>query len=97
MREKSPNTEFFLVRIFLYPNTGKYGPEKAPHLDTFHGVLAMLQRLALHSYFKQLPQHYESKLPDFMKINEVQPQLKNFGSASALSSHPVGFLMSLAI
>ena len=27
LREKCPNTEFFLVRIFL-TNTGKYGPEK---------------------------------------------------------------------
>ena len=45
--------EFFLVRIFLYldrirrfteknsifsPNTGKYGPEKTPYLDTFLAV-----------------------------------------------------------
>ena len=52
--EKCPNTEFFLVRIFLYldgirrftpyfpifsPNTGKYGPEKTPYLDTFHAVI----------------------------------------------------------
>ena len=36
LREKSPNTEFFVVRIF--PNTGKYGPEKTPYLDTFHTV-----------------------------------------------------------
>ena len=21
------------------PNTGKYGPEKTPHLDNFHGVV----------------------------------------------------------
>ena len=50
MREKCPNTEFFLVRIFPYsdwtrrdtpylsifsPNAGKYGPEKTPYLDTF--------------------------------------------------------------
>ena len=47
LREKCPITEFFLVCIFLYsdwiwkitsPNTGKYGPEKTPHLDTFHAV-----------------------------------------------------------
>ena len=50
LREKCSNTEFFLVRIFLYsdwiriqntefsPNTGKYGPEKTPYLDTFHAV-----------------------------------------------------------
>ena len=37
LREQCPNTEFFLVRIFLYPvrNTGKYGPEKTTYLDTF--------------------------------------------------------------
>ena len=54
LREKCPNTEFFLACIFLYsdwiltdtlylslfsPNTGKYGPEKTLHLDTFHAVL----------------------------------------------------------
>ena len=53
LREKCPNTEFFLVRIFLYldwirrftekisvfsPNTGKYVPEKTPYLGTFHAV-----------------------------------------------------------
>ena len=44
--EKCPNTEIFLVRIFPYsdgidvfsPYTGKYGPEKTPHLNTFHVV-----------------------------------------------------------
>ena len=51
MREKCPNTEFFLVRIFPHSdwigtkvfslNTGKYGPEKTPHLDTFHTVIKM--------------------------------------------------------
>ena len=45
MREKCPNTEFFLVHIFLYwgiyvfsPNTAKYGPEITLYLDTFHAV-----------------------------------------------------------
>ena len=48
-----PNTELFLVRIFPHsdcirrdtkylsvfsPNTGKYGPEITPDLDTFHVV-----------------------------------------------------------
>ena len=50
--EKCPNTELFLVHIFLYsdwiqenmdtgynPNTGKYGPEITPHLDSFHAVI----------------------------------------------------------
>ena len=43
LREKCPNTELFLVRIFLYsdlicPNTGKYVPEITPYLDTFQAV-----------------------------------------------------------
>ena len=48
LREKCPNTEFFLVPIFLFygvnlcvfsPNTGKYGPQKTPFLDTFHALV----------------------------------------------------------
>ena len=54
LSEKCPNTELFLVRIFLYsdwirrctektfvfsPNTGKYAPEKTPYLDAFYAVL----------------------------------------------------------
>ena len=51
LREKCPNTELFLVCIFLNSewirsrvnlcfsaNTGKYGPEITPYLDTFHAV-----------------------------------------------------------
>ena len=40
LSEKCPNTEFFLVRIFMYSNssTGKYGPEKSPYLDTFDAM-----------------------------------------------------------
>ena len=55
LREKCPNTEFFLVRIFPHsdwirrdtpylsvfsPNAGKCGPEKTPYLDTFHVVVS---------------------------------------------------------
>ena len=54
LREKCPNTEVFLGRIFPHldwirrntsylsvfsPNAGKDGPEKAPYLDTFHAVI----------------------------------------------------------
>ena len=54
LREKCPNTELFLVRIFPHsdwirrgtkylsvfsPNAGKYGPQISPYLDTFHAVL----------------------------------------------------------
>ena len=53
MREKYPNTEFVLVRIFPHldwigrdnpflfvfsSNAEKHGPEKSSHLDTFHTV-----------------------------------------------------------
>ena len=53
LREKCPNTEFFLVHIFPHSywirrdtkylsvfssNAGKYGQEKTPYLDTFHTV-----------------------------------------------------------
>ena len=57
LREKCPNSEFFLVRIFPYsdwirgdtkylsvfsPNAAKYGPEKTPYLDTFHAVVIIM-------------------------------------------------------
>ena len=58
LREKCPNTEFFLVRIFPHfshsvfsPNVGKYGPEKTPYLDNFHAVYCLCtsdQDLDLH-------------------------------------------------
>ena len=40
LREKCPNAEFLLVRIFFVfgLNTGKWGPEKTPYLDTFYAV-----------------------------------------------------------
>ena len=55
LREKYPNTELFLVRNILYsdwinltpkvsifsPNTGKYGPEINPYLDTFDAVFSL--------------------------------------------------------
>ena len=62
LREKCPNTEFFLVCISPHsdwirrdtkylsvfsPNVGKYGPEETPYLDTFQTVL----RLVLLKYF----------------------------------------------
>ena len=34
------NTERSYLSVFS-PNTGKYGPEIIPHLDTFHAVLAI--------------------------------------------------------
>ena len=35
LREKCPNTKYLSI---FSPNAGKYGPEKTPHLDTFHAV-----------------------------------------------------------
>ena len=32
------NTEIYRVNTVLQSNTGKYGPEKTPYLDTFHAV-----------------------------------------------------------
>ena len=54
LREKCPNTELVLVRIFVFIsyfqifwsafglNTGKYGPELTPYLGTFHAVIESL-------------------------------------------------------
>ena len=51
LREKCPNTDIVVVRIFMHldwirrdtsylpvfsPNAGKYGQEKTPYLDKFH-------------------------------------------------------------
>ena len=33
------NTEIYFV---FSPNTGKYGPEKTPYLDTFYTVIALI-------------------------------------------------------
>ena len=42
LREKYPKTEFSGPYFPVFsPNTGKHGPEKTPHLDTFHTVLLL--------------------------------------------------------
>ena len=35
-------TEYREYLFVFSPNTGKYGPEKTPHLDTFHAVTNFL-------------------------------------------------------
>ena len=60
LREKCPNTEFFLVRIFPHshwiridtnylsvfsPNAWKHGPEKSLYLDTFHTVFLLIDTI----------------------------------------------------
>ena len=65
LREKiTPNTQLFLVHSFLYSdwiqrdtpylsvfssNTGKYGPEVSPYLDTLHAVYASMRLLEFQS------------------------------------------------
>ena len=45
LREKCPNTEFFLVRSFP-----EFGPEKTPYSDTFYAVLMRIfAKLSSHS------------------------------------------------
>ena len=46
LREKCSNAVFFFWSVFS-PNTGKYGPEKPPCLDTFHAVPCVELRLRL--------------------------------------------------
>ena len=49
--EKCPNTEFFLVRIFLHSD--RIRPDKTPYLDTFHAVNIVLRKRSwlLYLYF----------------------------------------------
>ena len=51
LREKCPNTELFLVRIFLYSVRiqEKNGPEITPYLDTFHAVGAKTNSIKVDS------------------------------------------------
>ena len=43
LREKCPNKEFFWSVFSVYGlNTGKYGPNKTPYLDTFHTLYFIL-------------------------------------------------------
>ena len=62
MREKCPNTKFFLVRIFPHsnwirrftPNAGKNGPKKTPYLDTFHAMYTFVIALYVSTIYGQL-------------------------------------------
>ena len=48
LSEMCPNTELFLVRIFLYSNTGKYRPEITPYLDNFPAAYQELRKALLN-------------------------------------------------
>ena len=67
LREKCPNTELFLVFIFLLtdwirrftewisvfsPSTGKYGPEITLYLDTSHAVTTSLNNKCKNVFWK---------------------------------------------
>ena len=58
LREKCPDTEFFLVRIF--PHSDWIRIRKTPYLDTFHAVL-FVSRVASVSWRTRLC--FKSKLP----------------------------------
>ena len=45
-------TEYGDLRSKFSPNTGKYGPEKNPYLDTFHAVMRKIFK-----YFVTLIKH----------------------------------------
>ena len=51
LREKCPNTEFFLVRIFLHSD--RIRSDKTPYLNTFHAVNIVLRKRSwlLYLYF----------------------------------------------
>ena len=75
LREKCPNTEFFLVRIFPYlsvfsPNTRKYGPEKTLYLDTFHAVEDIYTDLDEYVEMRINTSNYEIERPPPIAKNE---------------------------
>ena len=89
LREKCPNTEFFLARIFPYldrierftpwisvfsRNTGKYGPEKTPYLNTFHAVLSTLTCLYLFTltYPNKFSLYYYTNLIKLIKYGKYR-------------------------
>ena len=37
------NFFFLLISFFIFPNTGKYGPEIIPYLDTFYAVWGLIK------------------------------------------------------
>ena len=49
------NTEIYFVNLSRFTfsqNTGKYGPEKTPYLDTFHGVKTLVKSSILNSTWR---------------------------------------------
>ena len=52
--------------VFTGPNTGNYGPEKTPHLDTFHSMLIwyLHRRIGWTFYISSYHGKKSSKFPD---------------------------------
>ena len=79
LREKCLNTELYLARIFLHsdwiqrdtpylsvfsPNTGKYGPEIAPYLVTFHAVIVSddLTKIIKRTWCRNIQNYMQNEL-----------------------------------
>ena len=80
LREKCPNTELFLVRIFPHSeNGGKYGPEITSYLDTFHALRLDAQSLRYHSNVR-LKTCYLTLFEFFFQKNAQRKALFCFGN-----------------
>ena len=66
LREKCPNTELF------NPNTGKYGPEITPYVDTFHAV-CYFYKFRYSMVFYQVIKKINLKLPSKRKDIYAKP------------------------
>ena len=56
LREKCPNTEFFLylsVFFCIQSDAGKYGPEKSPYMDTFHAARSGSELIRTFAQFEE--------------------------------------------
>ena len=69
LREKCPNTEFFLVRIFLYSDQ-----KKTPHLDIIHALTGKLyyQLHKLMKSFKTVLKNIKSWRQTLIKMSASQ-------------------------
>ena len=77
LREKCPNTEFFLVRIspVFSSNAGKYGPEKTPYLDTFariYPVVYFCMKKIIIDSFRFCPYTRIYRSVNYVKNDQIQ-------------------------
>ena len=64
------------------PNTGKYGPEKTPYMDTFHAVIGIYRVLNIALVSKILAVTNKS----FNIVSDLRNFLKNFNTTSVVVS-----------